>query len=94
MNKQNKAIVPFQAYNLTDTADLIGMHPAALRRKLQEENRIDDPFIQRANPQKIGKEWRFMGENLLRALGSVSFQDFTNNANPNLVGGTSIDPKK
>lgn len=70
----DKTINPWQAYSVGETAELIGMNPVSIRRKLQESNRDSDPFIQRANPQKIGKEWRFMGENLLRALGSVSYQ--------------------
>lgn len=69
----DKTIAPFRAYTVEETAELINLHPAALRRKLQESNRESDPFIQRANPQKIGKEWRFMGENILYALGSVSY---------------------
>ncbi len=75
-----KTITPFRAYSLTETAKLIGMHPAALRRKLQKDNRHADPFVQKANPQKIGKEWRFMGENILNAMGSVSL----NNSNTNV----------
>ena len=75
MNDDKKMISPFRAYSLAETAELIGMHSAALRRKLQEKNRTGDPFIQKTNPQKIGKEWRFMGENILRALGSVSFEE-------------------
>ena len=70
MDKQNKQITPNQAYSVTETAGLIGMHPMSLRRKLSQQN---DPFITKAQPVKIGKEWRFMGENILRALGSVSY---------------------
>ncbi len=86
----DKIISPYRAYSLVETADLIGMHPVALRRKLQEDNRTQDPFIQKANPQKIGKEWRFMGENILRALGSASFQDAQHVAETNNAAGAAI----
>lgn len=70
----NKVIEPQRAYSLEETADLLSMHPAALRRKLSAKNRTKDEFIIKSNPQKIGKEWRFMGENLLKALGSHSYK--------------------
>lgn len=66
----SKPITPFTAYSVDETAERIGMHPMSLRRKLAVKN---DPFIEKAQPVKIGKEWRFMGENILKALGSVTY---------------------
>lgn len=70
---QKKPITPYQVYSVAETANLIGMHPMSLRRKLAENNRVVDPFISRAQPVKIGKEWRFLGENILGAMGSVTY---------------------
>lgn len=83
----DKPITPFQAYTVDETADLIGMHPMSLRRKLAVK---DDPFIEKAQPVKIGKEWRFMGENILKALGSVTYTgEQTNQANSQMTAGAA-----
>ena len=74
MQSDKKVVQPYSIYNVDETAELIGMNPVVLRRKLQEVNRSNEPFIVKSNPQKIGKEWRFLGENILYALGSVTIQ--------------------
>ncbi len=81
MEDHIKVITPFRAYTVDETANLIGLHPVVLRRKLQKNNQQQDSFIQKTNPQKIGREWRFMGENILKALGSISFQDYQTDTN-------------
>jgi hypothetical protein len=84
-----KTITPFRAYTVDETAKLIGLHPVVLRRKLQKNNQLQDPFIQKANPQKVGREWRFMGENILNALGSISFQNQENKNIQGIMGAAS-----
>lgn len=83
----SKPIAPFTAYTLDETAERIGMHPMSLRRKLAVK---DDPFIEKAQPVKIGKEWRFMGENILKALGSATYiGEQTNQTNSHATAGAA-----
>lgn len=77
-----KPIVPFQAYTVDEAAEVIGIHPMSLRRKLSAK--IPDPFIEKTKPVKIGKEWRFMGDNLLNALGSVNYSEVNNPVDTNI----------
>lgn len=69
MTDKNQAITPFRVYNLKDTATILGYHPQTLHELLASNNQT----VMAMNPTKIGKEWRFLGENILSALGSVSF---------------------
>lgn len=71
MNKDDKEIVPLRAYTLEEAAKLLDLNPGSIRNMISEK----DPFIAEVNPQKVGKEWRFMGKNLLRALGTVGYTD-------------------
>ena len=66
-SNDTKQILPFRAYTLRETANLLSISPGSLRNMISEK----DEFVQTVGPHKVGKDWRFMGDKILNALGTA-----------------------
>lgn len=85
-------INPNKAYSVKETADLIGMNPASLRRKIgRQEN---DAFIANTKPADIGGAWIFNGQNLLNALGTPPYNNQDTNNYNSTAGAVTFNQKK
>ena len=81
----SKTINPLSAYTIEETAELVGIHPVTLRKKLSDKYQTKhgvDPFIQKAQPTKIFGDWRFMGANIHQAMGTVSYSNQPDQSQP------------
>lgn len=85
MTNDSQEITPFKAYNLRDTAKLLGYHPQTLHELLASNNQV----VMNMNPVKVGKEWRFLGENILGALGSATYPQI--NKSPMFTAGVATE---
>jgi len=81
---KNKQVEPYRIYSLEETSELLDLHPSTLRSKISGK----DPLIQSMKPNKIGREWRFLGENILTSLGSVTYQSPNFSDNQSTAGKT------
>ncbi len=68
-------IKPNASYSVGEVANLLDLHPETVRNKATA-----------MNAKKIGKAWRFLGENVLRYLGSATYNEPDYPTNPSSEG--------
>lgn len=81
---------PNKHYSATQAAPYLGISERTLFRKLadkDDDGRFKDQFLNKVNPQLgMGGEWRFVGANILSALGSVTYNAQENTINTPTIG--------
>lgn len=94
--KKLNDIQPDKGYKLSEASQYINLHHVNIRKILNSNTEEKDTFVEQFRPVKVAGQWRILGENILRGLGSTRFDEPNTEENttvPDTSGAVSLNNK-